>query len=187
MKVTKENVEQVINRFMEGETSNEEEAALYGFFQEEAIPEKLKVYRPMFTYFAGGLKEEDLPTHEEVVREPSVKVVPITGVPRQISIYHCWRRVILPLAAGIAACFIGVGGFIHYEQEQHLYDSYSGSYVIDHGKRLSDIHAIMPKLRMVEAHADEATSRHQAEQITKNVLNEIADPAVRAAAAEALK
>lgn len=183
MKVTKDNVEQIINRFMEGETSNEEEAALYKFFQEEAIPEKLKMYKPMFAYFAGGLKEEDLPSHKEV-ETSTAKVVPLHHAP---TVYQRWRRFIIPLAAGVAACFIGAVGFVHYEQKQTLYSSYSGSYVIEHGRKLSDIRQIMPKLKQVEMHADEAALQHQSDQLTKNVLNEIADPAVRAAAAEVLK
>lgn len=181
MKVTKENVEQFIGRFMEGETTNEEEAALYEFFQEEDIPEKLRMYKPVFAYFAGGMRKEDLPSSGS-----SAKVVS-TGNVQKKTIYTRWRKFILPLAAGAAACFACVAGFVHYEQQQSIYNSYSGSYVIDHGRRLSDIRVIMPKLKMVEAHADEAASRHEAEQVTRNVLNEISDPEVRAAAEEALK
>lgn len=183
MKVTKDNVEQFINRFMEGETSNEEESALYNFFQEEAIPEKLKMYKPIFAYFAGGLKEEDLPL-DKGDKISSAKIVPL---PRISSVYRRWRKFIVPLVAGAAACFIGVIGLEHYEQKQNLYDSYSGSYVIEHGRRLSDIRTIMPKLKKVEIHADEAASQHQGDRLTQNVLNEIADPSVRAAAAEVLK
>lgn len=187
MKVTEANVEQFINRFMNGETSNEEEAALYRFFQEDAVPEKLKVYKPMFAYFAGGMKEEDLPLHPT-----TVEFVPAKDVSSMEPVHnkkggHLWKRFIIPLTAGIAACFIGVAGFIHYEKQQELYNSYSGSYVIEHGKRLSDIRAIMPELKRVEAHAEEADSRHQIGQVTKAVLSGIADPEVRAAAAEVLK
>lgn len=183
MKVTKENVEQLINRFMEGETCNEEEAALYKFFQEETVPDRLKVYKPMFAYFAGGMKDEDLPASHD-----SAKIVNIDSAPRKnTNVFNRWSKFILPLVVGLAACFTGVTFLVHYEQQQTLYNSYSGSYIIDHGKRLSNIRDIMPKLKVVEAHADEADSRHQTEQITRNVLNEIADPAVRAAAAEALK
>lgn len=168
MKVTKDNVEQFIGRFMEGETSNAEEAALYKFFREENIPEKLKMYKPMFAYFEGGLKRE-----EPLVHEPHAQ--------------KRWRRYILPVITGVAACFIGAVGFMHYEQKQNLYNSYSGSYVIEHGRRLSDIRQIMPKLKMVEMHADEAELQHRSDRLTKNVLNDIADPSIRAAAAEVLK
>lgn len=187
MRVTNENVEQVINRFMEGETSNSEEAALYDFFQKDIVPERLKMYKPMFAYFAGGMREEDLPFSGEESGLSSAKIVAIDSLPHDDGKVHRWKRVVWPLVAGVAACFIGVTMFTRYEQRQDLYSSYSGSYVIEHGRRLSDISSIMPKLRSVEAHAEAAESRHEVEQVTKDVLGGIADPAVRAAAAEALK
>lgn len=182
MKLTKENVEQIINRFMNGETSNEEETALFKFFQNEVVPEHLRVYKPMFAYLAGGMKDEDLPG-----KNKSSEVVSIETASKSMRLSGYWRRFIIPLAAGVAACFIGVAVFTHYEQRQNLYNSYSGSYVIDHGRRLSDIHVIMPTLKSIEAQADQAEAQHQAAQITHNVLKDISDPAVRAAAAEALK
>lgn len=187
MRVTNENVEQVIDRFMEGQTSNAEEAALYRFFREEDIPERLKMYKPMFAYFAGGMKEEDLPSIGKNKITSSTTLVPMESLPRENGKVWRWKRVVWPLVSGVAACFIGVTLFTHYEQQQELYSSYSGSYVIEHGRRLSDIRSIMPRLESVEAHADAAEARHQAAQVTANVLGEINDPSVRAAAAEALK
>lgn len=186
MKVTEENVGQLINKFMEGETSNAEEAALYKFFKEGAVPDKLRVYKPMFAYFAGGMKEEDLPGVTEEKRAPAV-VVPLQGASPRPSWQHRWRRFVWPLAAGVAACFFGVTGFLHYEKQQDVYNSYSGSYVIEHGRRLSDIRSIMPRLQRVEAHADAADASHQTARVTQEVLGGIADPSVRAAAEEALR
>lgn len=187
MRVTNENVEQVINRFLEGETTNQEEAALYDFFRQDSVPEKLKMYKPMFAWYAGGMKEEELPSAMNTNAASTAEIVSIDSLPREDGKIHRWKRVLWPLIGGVAACFIGVTMFTHYERQQELYNSYSGSYVIEHGRRLSDIRSIMPKLKSVEAHADAADASHQAERITDNVLGEIADPAVRAAAAEVLK
>ena len=38
MKLTPKNIEEYIDRFLEGETTNEEERAIYRFFREEEVP-----------------------------------------------------------------------------------------------------------------------------------------------------
>lgn len=42
----------LIERFLEGETSNQEEQELYDFFSGEDIPEDLIQYKPLFHFFA---------------------------------------------------------------------------------------------------------------------------------------
>ena len=44
MEVTKNNIEEYIRRFMEGETTNAEEQAIYRFFRAEEVPEHLKQF-----------------------------------------------------------------------------------------------------------------------------------------------
>jgi len=45
MEVTKNNIEEYIHRFMEGETTNAEEQAIYRYFRTEEVPEHLKLLR----------------------------------------------------------------------------------------------------------------------------------------------
>ncbi len=179
MKVTKDNVEGFIRSFLNGETMNEEEAALYAFFRTTAdLPDGLKMYKPMFAYFEGGLREEDLPGASGLAL-----VSDNTHKERKKRI----RRLIWSVTVGMAACFAGVMGVAHYEKQQSLYDSYEGSYVIDHGQRLSDIQDIIPRLQEVEQKASQDEERHKAERIEAKVLDGIDDPAVRAAAEEVFK
>ena len=58
MVLTNKNIEEYIHRFMEGETTNAEEQAVYRFFRSGDVPEHLKVYAPMFAWYEEGMPEE---------------------------------------------------------------------------------------------------------------------------------
>ena len=60
MEVTKNNIEEYIRRFMEGETTNAEEQAIYRFFRAKEVPEHLKPYTEMFAWYEEGMPEEEL-------------------------------------------------------------------------------------------------------------------------------
>lgn len=54
-------IRKLIDKFMEGRTSLEEERLLGEYFRTERdIPEELKPYREMFAYFDRGMTDEDL-------------------------------------------------------------------------------------------------------------------------------
>ena len=62
MKLTQKNIEEYIDRFLEGETTNDEERAIYRFFREEKVPVHLQEYAPMFAWYEGGMQEETVIT-----------------------------------------------------------------------------------------------------------------------------
>ena len=43
-------IDELLNRYFEGETSSEEERELRAFFTSGNVPDRLAVYTPMFTY-----------------------------------------------------------------------------------------------------------------------------------------
>ena len=90
MEVTKNNIEEYIRRFMEGETTNAEEQAIYRFFRTEEVPEHLKPYTEMFAWYEEGMPEEEL---------SKPKTQPL------------WKRIPLEIwSTGIAAMLvIGIG------------------------------------------------------------------------------
>ena len=51
-------IENLLERFFEGETTNAEEQELYAFFARPDLPEHLKNYRPVFGYFETGIAGE---------------------------------------------------------------------------------------------------------------------------------
>jgi len=50
-------IETLLNKYFEGETTCEEERRLRRFFAEGLVPKHLEVYRPMFAFFEAEQKE----------------------------------------------------------------------------------------------------------------------------------
>ena len=54
-------IETLINKYFEGETTCEEERRLRRFFAEGLVPEHLEVYCPMFAFFEAEQKIKVMP------------------------------------------------------------------------------------------------------------------------------
>ena len=160
MEITNKNIEEYIQRFMEGETTNAEEQAIYRFFHTEEVPEHLKPYTDMFAWYEEGMPEEML---------PKSKTRPL------------WKRIPLELwSMGIAAMLvigIGLGIVLSFgDSTNEEWSCYEGSYVEVNGKRITDVEAIMPIILETVAEAEEiekgieerlAEARHKEEEIEK--------------------
>lgn len=55
---TKEYIGQLLDRFMNGMTTLEEEVVLADYFRHSAVREEWTAYKEMFAYFDGGMKQE---------------------------------------------------------------------------------------------------------------------------------
>ena len=146
MEVTKNNIEEYIHRFMEGETTNAEEQAIYRFFRTEEVPEHLKPYTDMFTWYEEGMPEEEL---------SKPKTQPL------------WKRIPLEIwSTGIAAMLvvgIGLGIVLSFGDNQHEdWSCYEGSYVEVDGKRITDIETILPIILETRKGAEEIEQRTEA-------------------------
>ena len=146
MEVTKNNIEEYIRRFMEGETTNAEEQAIYRFFRTEEVPEHLKPYTEMFTWYEEGMPEEEL---------SKPKTQPL------------WKHIPLEIwSTGIAAMLvvgIGLGIVLSFGDNQHEdWSCYEGSYVEVDGKRITDIETILPIILETLKGAEEIEQRTEA-------------------------
>lgn len=61
-------IDELLNRYFEGETSSEEERELRAFFTSGNVPDRLAVYTPMFTYLEEESRKE---------RQPDEALIPI--------------------------------------------------------------------------------------------------------------
>ena len=146
MEVTKNNIEEYIRRFMEGETTNAEEQAIYRFFRTEEVPEHLKPYTEMFTWYEEGMPEEEL---------SKPKTQPL------------WKRIPLEIwSTGIAAMLvigIGLGIVLSFDNAPcEEWACYEGSYVEVNGKRITDIETILPIILETLKGAEEIEQRTEA-------------------------
>lgn len=153
----------LIDKFFAGESTLEEEHALYRYFSRDDIEARWQPYQRMFRNFAA------LPDHCQPVRKPVQRVG--------------WSRLVLRMAVAAAvACLLLVGGkyVVNLHQEQSLRQVYAGSYVIDNGKRTDRLRRIYPDITQALQQADRIENRlAQTDPIgtaEREVLDNISDP-----------
>jgi len=129
MKQDYRKIEELIERFFEGQTSNEEERELYDFFSDEKVPERLLPYRQVFAYFETGIKE---------------------GVNHQTTEWkniQSFRKKEITIWASIAASVLILisFGIYHFTREKE-FNPYEGSYIIRNGVKITDPKIVNPEI-----------------------------------------
>jgi len=120
-------IEDLIVRFFEGATTNEEEKTLYAFFKQEDISDSLLPYKPVFDYFSMGMAE---------------KVVETNGKkPKKIAFPKRWWT----WSAGVAAFLLGLF-FIQYSFHNTSDGFIEDGYIIRNGVRITDMKKIRSEL-----------------------------------------
>lgn len=157
-KKTKE-IEQLVERFFDGETTTEEEARLYRVFRRKRLPDSLERMRPVMEAF--GAMSEEKPRHAVTV--------------------SMIRRALMS-AAAVLALAVGIAIYSDYREEQSLARIYGGSYVIENGRRIDDLRTIRGDIE--QALADSRRIEQRAEhnvidRAEQDVLNNISDPDMR--------
>ncbi|WP_418696831.1 hypothetical protein [Bacteroides sp.] len=121
-------IDELLNKYFEGETSCEEERELRRFFTGEEVPEHLQVYRPLFAYLDREVKAG---------QEESPKMLPA----KKSAFLHRTLYALSGIAAGLLL-LIGIARILPLSAS-------SENYVIIDGKRYTDE-------KLVEAKAMEA-------------------------------
>lgn len=126
------NIENLIERFFDGATSNEEEKELYDFFSQKEIPAHLQKYRPVFDYFDKGVAEDTKDMENQIQ-------VPV-NLPQK-------KKRHLYMVAGVAAsvCLLLSVYFLSGRGAKQ-FDAYEGSYIVRNGVRITDMDQIRPEL-----------------------------------------
>lgn len=112
------NIEKLLERFFDGETTNAEEQELFAFFAAPDLPEHLKAYRPVFGYFETGIAkevEEKLTLSKPLRKSPVLKRWLLTGA----------------AVAASLLCFLLLDRVIGVNEES--FNPYAGSYIIRNG------------------------------------------------------
>lgn len=169
-----EQINNLVERFLDGETTLAEEKQLYDYFsQNENVDESLLPYAEYFR----DLAVLPSPQKEEKPRKR----------PR-------WTIRWTQRAVGAAAAvLISLGGMWIYtlQEERHLAQLYGGSYMIVDGKRYDNLREIKDDIRQTLADAQqierEADGQAVIEEAEQEVLESIGDPAERQKLKEILK
>lgn len=183
MKVARRNIDEWVERFMNGETTNEEEQAIYRFFRSGNVPKHLREQIRMFAWYEAGMpgKPEDFPMPKEK------------------------RHIHIPLvvwSAGIAASVVIVLGlgwmaWDKYKEMSAEWKCYEGSYVVINGKRIADVKRIMPYIQETLEEADRMEKCLAEQDVTfyaiteedleQELMDDVPDEEMRQAIQEALK
>ena len=139
VQINDKNATEYIARFLEGETTCEEEQALYRFFASNHIPRHLKQYKPMFEWYANGMKTSP----EKIAAEKN----------------HFRVKEICAFWSGVAAVLIMVTGIIFYLSQPlkiptEKYCIYEGSYIEHNGRKIDDLRIILPRIQQIEAESE---------------------------------
>ena len=161
-------IDELLNRYFEGETSSEEERELRAFFTSGNVPDRLAVYTPMFTY----LDEALIPIDEDILFMLDAEKVEEKKT--------FTLRSVLYLVSGIAASFLLLLGLNHLLNPVDPCFC-SDNYVVINGRCYTDIHKVrsmaLEALQEVATPADEyfpEADRDEADRmIIDNQLNEL--------------
>lgn len=127
-------IENLLERFFEGETSNAKEQELYAFFARPDLPEHLRGYKPVFGYFETGIAGE-----VEEGRNPSKPV-------RKKPFLKRWLWMGMAVAASLLLFLFlnkGDGG------KDDEFNPYAGSYIIRGGVKTEIPEEVARKLDRV--------------------------------------
>ncbi len=169
-------IHQLVDRFMQGDTTLEEEQQLYAFFAQEPIPEELQAYAPFFRDLATmppRTEADTLAPPQDIVTPPA---------PARHTPFARYRRWIAVAAAALLLVMVGRWGMHQYEERQ-LAATYDGSFVIVNGERNDNLRQIKDTINHVLAEAKQAEQVVQPsshiEQAEQEVLSNVDDPAQR--------
>lgn len=140
MKPNTTDIKRLIDLFMEGETSLEQERTLYSYFATiENVPSELEEYKEMLQGFAAIDKSAS--KIEQPIARPAQKRISL----RTIAIY----------AAASVALLAGFFVLVDKQEEARLESLYAGSYMIVDGKRIDDLQKIKPEIDRILAYAEQ--------------------------------
>lgn len=153
-------IEKLVIRFFDGETTLAEERRLYRLFSRKGLPRELEKYRPVFAAFGSMQAGEG---HR-------ARLVPV------------FRRAVCGVAAAVLL-LLGVWTYIDYREDKALARLYEGSYVIENGVRTDDLSRIQDDIRQALADAERVEERvgqgSVADRAEADVLRSIDDPELR--------
>ena len=155
-------LQRLVDRYLEGGTTLDEERQLFRAFASGRYPAELEEYAAMFRDCAAvaGIKPEE-------VRTPARRRI---------------IRIALTATTGVAAVLLCLTLATNMRRAE-LERVYGGSYVIVNGERIDDLSKIMPQIERTLADAKAVERRIEengvVERVENDMLNDISDPAER--------
>ena len=113
------NIEELLEQYFEGRTSAEEEATLRRFFASVDVPENLKMYKPLFTYFDDEIKLMEV-ANGNSMSESRGNILPendVKSLPENKNLRIKTSRKLVLWISGAAACAAIITGTFLFESQ----------------------------------------------------------------------
>lgn len=168
MNMTETNIETLLEKFFEGETTREEEAKLSKFFSSGKVPEHLKPYIAMFRWYDDGMPGEP----GEELRSPKTP-----EAPECVGKTHRFLRpaIWISSAAAITALVLTIGWHLKPRSNSHLEalaKQYEGSYIMVDGDMITDIQMIYDDINAINQEVESIELQLQAAELSAAADNE---------------
>lgn len=147
----REHIEQLVEKFLDGRTTNAEERELYAWFRSNDVGEEWVELKAMFAWYEAGMPEQ------EAKQKPQLELRASRPERRGL-----WIAV--GAVAGVAASLVvALTVWLTFDNSQHNDLSiYAGSYIVDGGVRYdniedieNDIEEMLERAERIEQSADE--------------------------------
>ncbi len=169
--ITHSQARELIGRFLDADTSLDEENALYCYFRQTNLPEDIEAYRPMFKWYENTLTSSVTTSHNKYVWLNHRLI-------RRISV-----AAIAILLLSICISFI-IGLTHNQADDAELYARYDGSYIVRDGTKITDPKVVIPEIQRLEImceQIDEKLSQYDNENtvVLNSIYEAYPDPDIR--------
>lgn len=138
----------LVEKFLEGRTSNAEERELYAWFRENEVPAEWQELKAMFEWYEAGMPEINN-AHSGQLSEQSTHNArhTVTSRPR--------RRVRMWLTGAAITAAASIAALFWLTPTTPTIDIYEGSYIIEAGVMCDNSESIRQDIEELLARADE--------------------------------
>ena len=140
---TREEIAILVEKFLDGKTTNQEEQMLYDWFSANDVSEEWQPLKEMFAWYADGMPEKQIELSEEL--QPQKRGVALRRPRRVIR----WISVGVGIAAMVAVVLIAT-----LRPRQSEFNIYEGSYIVEAGVRNDDIASIESEIEAMLKRAE---------------------------------
>ncbi len=144
----------LVDKFLEGRTSNAEERELYAWFRENEVPAEWQELKAMFEWYEAGMPEISNAHSGQLSEQP-------TPVTQHTATSRPRRRVRIWLTGAAITAAASIAALLWLTPTTPTIDIYEGSYIIEAGVMCDnsesirqDIEELLMRADEIERHAD---------------------------------
>lgn len=150
----------LVEKFLEGRSSNAEERELYAWFRENEVPAEWQELKVMFEWYEAGMPEIS-DSHNNTLTEQPAPDTQHTSIAQPTRTTRPRRRVRIWLTGASITAAASIAALLWLTPTPPTIDIYEGSYIIEAGVMCDnseyirqDIEELLARADEIERHAD---------------------------------